>query len=174
MRWARAIFLSANSGEGAGENLALNRAYHETNLLLRARTGKLWIVVANAADPTGAQACYCSSAVLAPDGTWAITVSPHGEQFFAHTIEIDTGASVVAPASDQTAAAASGSQADDLICLLVLDRTMTHVSCLRITSPWAMGAFPVAGQRPTAPRARSQSSPRQSPVAAGNRHAPDP
>ncbi len=87
---ARVIFLSANTGGGTGENLTLNRAYHETNLRLRARTGKLWIVVANAADSTNNEASYCPSGVLAPDGTWAATVPPHGEQLFVHTFEIDT------------------------------------------------------------------------------------
>jgi predicted amidohydrolase len=57
---------------------------------LRARAGKLWIVVANAADSTDGEASYCPSGVLAPDGTWAFTVPPHDEQLFVHTFEIDT------------------------------------------------------------------------------------
>jgi len=87
---ARVIFLSANTGGGTGESLALNRAYHETNLRLRARAGKLWIVVANAADSLGNEASHCPSGVLAPDGTWAVTAPPRGEQLFVHTFEIDT------------------------------------------------------------------------------------
>jgi len=87
---ARVIFLSANTGGGTGESLVLNRSYHETNLRLRARAGKLWIVVANAADSRDNEASYCPSGVLAPDGTWAFTVPPHGEQLFVHTFEIDT------------------------------------------------------------------------------------
>ena len=102
---ARVIFLSANTGAGTGESLTLNRSYHETNLRLRARTGKLWIVVANAADPRGTQAGYCPSGVLAPDGQWALTVSPHGEQFFVHTVEVDARVPAVAAVSDQTVAA---------------------------------------------------------------------
>jgi predicted amidohydrolase len=91
---ARVIFLSANTGWSTGESLALNSSYHETNLRLRARAGKLWIVVANAVDPTGEKASHCPSGILAPDGIWALTTSPRGEQFFVHTIEVDTRASL--------------------------------------------------------------------------------
>jgi predicted amidohydrolase len=37
---ARVIFHSVNSGQAEGEELALNRAYHDANLRIRARSGK--------------------------------------------------------------------------------------------------------------------------------------
>jgi predicted amidohydrolase len=85
---ARLIFVSANTGQATGEALRLDRAYHDTNLRLRARTGKLWVVVANAA-PTPPRERGSPSGVLAPDGSWALSVPAQGEQFFVHTIEIE-------------------------------------------------------------------------------------
>jgi predicted amidohydrolase len=84
---ARVVFLSVNSGQAEGEELALNRGFHEANLRIRARSAKLWVVVADASDPQGQRASNCPSGVLGPDGRWVVQVEPKGEQFFAHTIE---------------------------------------------------------------------------------------
>ena len=86
---ARVVFLSVNSGQSEGEDLALHRAFHESNLQLRARSSKLWVVVANAADPLGQRAVNCSSGVLGPDGRWVVQSDPKGEHFFAHTILLE-------------------------------------------------------------------------------------
>ena len=86
---ARVVLHSVNAGQAEGEEFDLVRAYHEANLRLRARAGKLWIVVADAADPNGRLSSKCPSGVLGPDGRWAVKADPKGEQFFAHTIEIE-------------------------------------------------------------------------------------
>lgn len=86
---ARVIFLSANSGQDEGEALALHRAFHESNLRLRARSAGVWVVVADAADPEGKKASNCPSGVVGPDGRWAVLAAPTGEQFFVHTIELE-------------------------------------------------------------------------------------
>ncbi len=86
---ARVIFLSVNSGQNEGDELALHRAFHESNLRLRARTSKLWVVVANACDPKGRREVNCRSGVIAPDGHWAAQVDPTGEQFFAYNIFLE-------------------------------------------------------------------------------------
>lgn len=86
---ARVIFLSVNAGQDEGEALALNRSFHESNLRLRARGAGLWAVAADAADPEGKKSSNCPSGVLGPDGRWAVQVEPKGEQFFAHTIELE-------------------------------------------------------------------------------------
>ncbi|HYK87837.1 MAG TPA: carbon-nitrogen hydrolase family protein, partial [Acidobacteriota bacterium] len=48
---ARVVFLSVNSGQAKEEEWALNREYHDSNLRLRARAAKTWIVSADASDP---------------------------------------------------------------------------------------------------------------------------
>ena len=83
---ARIVFLSVNSGQSEGEELTLHRAFHESNLRLRARSTKLWLVVANASDPTGRRESNCHSGVLAPDGHWVVQADPKGEQFFVADI----------------------------------------------------------------------------------------
>jgi predicted amidohydrolase len=86
---ARVIFHSANAGLNKGEELALNRAYHETNLKMRARSGRLWIVTVDAADPDGKLAGQAPSGVMDPTGKWAVQVEPKGERFFSWTIELE-------------------------------------------------------------------------------------
>lgn len=86
---ARIVFHSVNSGQGEGDELALNRAFHEANLRLRARAGRLWIVVADAADPEGVKASQCPSGIVGPEGRWVLKVSEPGERFFAHTIHVE-------------------------------------------------------------------------------------
>jgi predicted amidohydrolase len=85
---AHVVFASVNSGEAEGDELALLRAYHESNLSIRARSAKLWFVVANASDPNETRDVNCRSGVLAPDGHWVVRADPKGEQFFAQTIDI--------------------------------------------------------------------------------------
>jgi predicted amidohydrolase len=88
-RGARIIFHVVNSGLGEGEELALNRQFHESNLRLRARAGKLWIVVADAADPAGRTPSHCPSGVLDPSGRWVLRIDDPGERFFAYTIALE-------------------------------------------------------------------------------------
>ena len=86
---ARVLFFSVNSGQDEGEALALHRAFHESNLRLRARSAKLWVIVANASDPKGQREANCHSGVLAPDGHWLVQADPKGEQFFAQTLVVE-------------------------------------------------------------------------------------
>lgn len=86
---ARIIFHSVNAGLGEGADLALNRTYHETNLKMRARSGRLWIVTVDAADPKGKLAGQAPSGVMDPTGKWAVQVGPKGERFFSWLIELE-------------------------------------------------------------------------------------
>jgi predicted amidohydrolase len=87
---ATLIFHSVNAGQSPdGEELTLVRAFHESNLKLRARSGRQWIVVANAADPKGERAGHVTSGVVDPKGKWAVQADLKGERFFAATIEIE-------------------------------------------------------------------------------------
>ena len=85
---ARVVFQAVNSGLVQIADLEWNRPYHESNLRLRARAGKLWIVVADAVDPDGRLANQCPSGVVGPSGNWALRVDSHDERFFAYTIEL--------------------------------------------------------------------------------------
>ena len=85
---ARVIFFSVNSGQEEGEELALHRAFHESNLRLRARSAKVWVVVANASDPHGTREANCHSGIMGPDGHWVVQADSRGERFFAETIMV--------------------------------------------------------------------------------------
>jgi predicted amidohydrolase len=82
------VIHSVNAGVGEGQELELVRSYHEANLRLRARAGRLWIVTANAADPDGKRAGHSPSGIVDPKGAWVVQAESKGEQFFAGTIEI--------------------------------------------------------------------------------------
>lgn len=86
---ARVIFLSVNSGQAEGDELDLNRHFHEANLRIRARSGRQWIVVADACDPRGQLAGNAPSGVVDPSGKWVVRIDQPGEQFFSTRIEVD-------------------------------------------------------------------------------------
>ena len=96
---ARLIFVSANTGRSrAGEAQQLSRAFHESNIRMRARAAKSWVVVVNAGEPAGYKGetgdagprlLHAPSGVVRPDGSWAHTVPALDEQFFAYSIEFD-------------------------------------------------------------------------------------
>jgi len=83
---ARIVFQAANTGSGHGEWEEVYRHYHDSNLQIRARTGKLWIVTVDAAH-TGEERCAHTSGVVDPSGKWAITTEDRGEQYFVYTID---------------------------------------------------------------------------------------
>ena len=84
------IFHSVKSGQAEGEELQLNRQFHEANLRVRARGGRQWIVVANACDPNGRLESNASSGVVGPDGNWVVKVDPVGVRYFSTTILVDS------------------------------------------------------------------------------------
>jgi predicted amidohydrolase len=85
---ARVVFQAVNSGLARGEDLALNRHFHEANLRMRARAGRLWIVAADAASAEAGLSPQCPSGVVDPSGNWTVRVDAEGERFFAYTIEL--------------------------------------------------------------------------------------
>ena len=80
-RGARAVFHSVYSGPSAQ-----HIPFHESNLSLRAREGKLFIAVANAA--VKGRAVNASSGIVTPDGDWLIRCPRRGRQFAVADIEI--------------------------------------------------------------------------------------
>jgi predicted amidohydrolase len=85
---ARVLFPAVNGGRDGSEWSEVAWQYHESNLRMRARAGRLWIVTVDSAEPVHLP-CSAPSGVVAPDGRWAIRAPAQGEQFFAHTLEIE-------------------------------------------------------------------------------------
>lgn len=96
---ARVIFVSANTRPKTGDAAQLGREYHMSNIRLRARAAKTWVVVVNAGDPlgykgeptdAGPRLLPAPSGVVDPNGAWKLLVPSAEEQFFVHTIEFQT------------------------------------------------------------------------------------
>jgi len=85
---ARIIFHAINGGRSDSDwSHDVFWPYHETNLRIRAQTGKLWIVTADNCRPTDVN-CSAPSGVLRPNGNWAATAPRKGEHVLVHTIEM--------------------------------------------------------------------------------------
>ncbi len=86
---ARIIFLAVNGGRGGkSEWSTIAWQYHESNLRIRARYGKVWVVLVDGSFPTDLP-CSAPSGVVNPNGDWVCRTDPQGEQFFVHTIDLD-------------------------------------------------------------------------------------
>lgn len=82
------VFHAVNGGRSPDEfSRVVAWQYHESNLRMRAKAGRLWIVTVDNCHPED-QPCSAPSGVLDPDGNWVFKAPPMGEQFFAHTIEL--------------------------------------------------------------------------------------
>ena len=87
---ARIIFHAVNGGRNGSDYAAqVVWPFHETNLLMRARAGKLWIVTVDNCHPVDIP-CSAPSGVIHPDGRWVVKTEPIGEQFFVQTIDTNT------------------------------------------------------------------------------------
>jgi N-carbamoylputrescine amidase len=85
---AEVIFHAVNSGQSRGEELRLQRAYHDANLRMRSRAAGVWIVTVDAADPTRVGGCRAPSGVLDPTGHWVVKAPERGEGFFSAVIGV--------------------------------------------------------------------------------------
>jgi len=86
---ARIIFHAINGGRnGSDWSRNVFWPFHEANLRIRARTGKVWIVTADNCAPTNIP-CSAPSGILKPDGHWAIQAPHQGEHVVVYTIQID-------------------------------------------------------------------------------------
>ncbi|MBA4387428.1 MAG: hypothetical protein C0404_05565 [Verrucomicrobia bacterium] len=84
---ARIIFHAANSGRDATEWSDVFRQFHESNLRIRSRSGKVWIVTVDNSYPENLL-CAAPSGVLKPDGTWVCKAEQKGRQLYAFTIDV--------------------------------------------------------------------------------------
>ena len=86
---ARVIFHAVNGGrDGSDYARDVIWPFHESNLLMRTKAGKVWIVTVDNCHPTDIP-CSAPSGVIDPQGQWTVKAKPVGEQFFVHTIELE-------------------------------------------------------------------------------------
>jgi len=85
---AKIIFHAVNGGRnGSDWSRNVFWPFHETNLRIRAQTGKLWIVTTDNCHPTNIP-CSAPSGVLKPNGNWAVKTPEKAEQMVVYTIEL--------------------------------------------------------------------------------------
>jgi predicted amidohydrolase len=85
---AKIIFHAVNGGRNGSEwSRKVYWPFHETNLRIRAQTGKLWIVTTDNCHPTNIP-CSAPSGVIKPDGNWAVKMPDRAKQMAVYTIEL--------------------------------------------------------------------------------------
>jgi len=84
---ARAIFHAVNGGRDGSTWSDVAWDYHESNLRMRARAGRLWIITVDNCDPQ-AWRCSAPSGVVSPDGEWIARAPDQGEHVFVITIDV--------------------------------------------------------------------------------------
>lgn len=84
---ARIIFHAVNGGRDGSEWSEVGWRYHESNLRMRARSGRVWIVTVDNCYPERIQ-CAAPCGVVAPDGSWFCRTASKGSQFFCCTIKL--------------------------------------------------------------------------------------
>ena len=85
---ARIIFHAVNGGRDGSDWSDLAWCFHESNLRMRARAGRVWVVTVDNCLPMEIP-CSAPSGVIAPDGSWVIRTKRQGEDRFAYTIRLD-------------------------------------------------------------------------------------
>lgn len=85
MMGARVVFHAVNGGRDGSALSRLAWQYHEANLRMRARAGRLWIVTVDNCHPANLP-CSSPSGVISPEGEWVVQTPTAGEQFFYCTI----------------------------------------------------------------------------------------
>lgn len=84
---ARIVYHAVNGGRDGGEWSEVAWRYHEANLRMRARAGRLWIVTVDSCHPVELR-CSAPSGVVDPSGNWACQVEPQGERFYLYDIAL--------------------------------------------------------------------------------------
>jgi predicted amidohydrolase len=82
------ILHAVNGGRDGSEWSEVAWRYHESNLRMRARAGRVWIVTVDSCHPLELR-CSAPSGVIDPRGGWACRAEPQGEQFFVHAIDLE-------------------------------------------------------------------------------------
>ncbi len=82
---ARIVFHAVNGGRDGSEWSRVGWQYHESNLRMLARAGRIWIVTVDSSFPADIP-CSAPSGVIDPEGNWVCRSEAVGVQFFVHTI----------------------------------------------------------------------------------------
>ncbi len=85
---ARVVFHAVNGGRSASPWSRVAWQYHEANLRMRARAGKLWIVTVDSCAPDDLD-CSSPSGVLNPEGEWAFQAPVRHEALFCHEVLLE-------------------------------------------------------------------------------------
>jgi predicted amidohydrolase len=83
---ARVIFHAVNGGRDGGDWSRIAWNYHESNLLLRARASRVWIVTVDSSHPVS-MPCSAPSGAINPDGRWIARAEPQGVRYFVADLE---------------------------------------------------------------------------------------
>ena len=86
---ARIIFHAVNGGRSPHKWSQVAWQYHESNLQMRARAGRIWIATVDSSNPATLP-CSAPSGVVAPDGNWVCRTEAQGEDLFVYQIETKT------------------------------------------------------------------------------------
>ena len=84
---AQVILHAVNGGRSTAEWSDVNWDYHSSNLRMRARASKVWIVTVDSSEPTDIR-CSAPSGVIDPDGTWQCQTNDTGMDRFVYTINL--------------------------------------------------------------------------------------
>ena len=84
---ARIILHAVNGGRNGSSWSEVAWNYHEANLRMRARAGKVWVVTVDNANPVELP-CSAPSGVIDPSGEFINRTDPKGEQLFFQTISL--------------------------------------------------------------------------------------
>ncbi len=84
---AQVILHATNTGTNNSEWKEVYQHFHRSNLRMRARVSKIWIISVDAA-VEGRKPCLNPSCVINPNGEVLFEVSPEGEQLFVFTIQL--------------------------------------------------------------------------------------
>jgi len=84
---ARILLHAVNGGRDGSPWSQVAWQYHDANLRMRARSGRVWVVTVDSCYPPGIP-CSAPSGVVAPNGDWVCQAPPQGNAFFVHTIEL--------------------------------------------------------------------------------------
>jgi predicted amidohydrolase len=84
---ARILFHAVNGGRGHGAWSRVAWQYHEANLRMRARAGRVWVVTVDNCHPMDIP-CSAPCGVVDPNGDWVCQTEPQGERYYAYTIAV--------------------------------------------------------------------------------------
>ncbi len=84
---ARIVFHAVNGGRSASEWSDVNWDFHSSNLRMRARASKLWIVTVDNCEPVDLR-CSAPSGVIDPHGNWRVRAAHQGIDRFLYNIRL--------------------------------------------------------------------------------------